>query len=166
MSYIYDLFEHLLRLWMGIWLDTHTVTTTDAFPDSEKLAEIQPDASVLTIPLRFDWGCRTIQTASHIHIIHIWGVWVPSWVVDGHMPSHSQCYHHRHFPRFVKVGWNPTWRQVYKPCNNTLVEALESFKLHPMSMSYIYCWRSLFSILVLILTLVSAGRPGRDAESV
>ncbi len=28
------------------------------------------------------------------------------------------------------------------------------------------CWRSLFSILVLILTLVSAGRPGRDAESV
>ncbi len=29
-----------------------------------------------------------------------------------------------------------------------------------------HCWRSLFSILVLILTLVSAGRPGRDAESV
>ncbi len=28
------------------------------------------------------------------------------------------------------------------------------------------CWRSLLSILVLILTLVSAGRPGRDAESV
>ncbi len=30
----------------------------------------------------------------------------------------------------------------------------------------VLCWRSLFSILVLILTLVSAGRPGRDAESV
>jgi hypothetical protein len=28
------------------------------------------------------------------------------------------------------------------------------------------CWRSLLSILVLILTLVSAGRPGRVAESV
>ncbi len=28
------------------------------------------------------------------------------------------------------------------------------------------CWRSLFSILILILTLVSAGQPGRDAESV
>ncbi len=28
------------------------------------------------------------------------------------------------------------------------------------------CWRSLLSILVLILTLVSTGRPGRDAESV
>ncbi len=29
-----------------------------------------------------------------------------------------------------------------------------------------YCWRSLLSILVLILTLVSAGRPGRVTESV
>jgi hypothetical protein len=29
-----------------------------------------------------------------------------------------------------------------------------------------YCWMSLLSILVLILMLVSAGRPGRDAESV
>ncbi len=28
------------------------------------------------------------------------------------------------------------------------------------------CWRSLLSILVLILTLVSAGRPGRDVKSV
>ncbi len=28
------------------------------------------------------------------------------------------------------------------------------------------CWRSSLSVLVLILTLVSTGRPGRDAESV
>jgi hypothetical protein len=33
MSYIYEVFEHLLRLWMGIWLHTHTVTTTDTSPD-------------------------------------------------------------------------------------------------------------------------------------
>jgi hypothetical protein len=26
MSYIYEVFEHLLRLWMGIWLHTHTVS--------------------------------------------------------------------------------------------------------------------------------------------
>ncbi len=44
-SYIYKVFEHLLRLWMGIWLQTHTVTTTDASPDLGKLAEILPDAS-------------------------------------------------------------------------------------------------------------------------
>jgi len=29
MSYIYKVFEHLKQLWMGIWLHTHTVTTTD-----------------------------------------------------------------------------------------------------------------------------------------
>ena len=34
------------------------------------------------------------------------------------------------------------------------------------SLTYDECWRSLLSILVLMLTLVSAGRPGRDAESV
>jgi hypothetical protein len=33
MLYIYEVFEHLLRLWMGIWLHTHTITTTDSSPD-------------------------------------------------------------------------------------------------------------------------------------
>ncbi len=46
MASIYEVFEHLLRLWMGIWLHIHTVTTTDASPDLERLAEIVPDASV------------------------------------------------------------------------------------------------------------------------
>jgi hypothetical protein len=51
MSYIYERFEHLLRLWMGIWLHTHTITTTDASPDLEKLTESVPDASVQTTML-------------------------------------------------------------------------------------------------------------------
>jgi hypothetical protein len=33
MSYIYEVFECLLRLWMGIWLPNQTVTTTDVSPD-------------------------------------------------------------------------------------------------------------------------------------
>jgi hypothetical protein len=33
MSYIYEVFEHLLRLWMGMWLHTHIDTTTDTSPD-------------------------------------------------------------------------------------------------------------------------------------
>jgi hypothetical protein len=53
MLYLYERLEHLLRLWMGIMLYTHTITTTDASPDLGKLAEIQPDASVQTMPLRF-----------------------------------------------------------------------------------------------------------------
>jgi hypothetical protein len=53
MSYNYDVFEHLLRMWMGIWLHTHTVTTTDSSSDLGKLVEILPDASVQTMPLHF-----------------------------------------------------------------------------------------------------------------
>ncbi len=33
MSYIYEVFERLLRLCMGIWLHTHTITTTDVSLD-------------------------------------------------------------------------------------------------------------------------------------
>ncbi len=33
MVYIYEMFEHLLRLWIGIWLHIHIVTTTDTSPD-------------------------------------------------------------------------------------------------------------------------------------
>ncbi len=109
MSYIYKWFKCLLRLWMGIWLHTHTVTITDTSPELGKLAEFLPDASVQTMPLHFNWGCRTFQTVSHVRVIHIWGVWVPSEVVDGHMASHSHQYHHRCFHRFGEVGWNPTW---------------------------------------------------------
>jgi hypothetical protein len=54
MAYIYEVLEHLMRLWMGILLHTHTVATTDASPDLGKFAEILPDASVQTMPLRFD----------------------------------------------------------------------------------------------------------------
>jgi hypothetical protein len=51
--YPYEVFEHLLRMWMGIWLHTHSVTTTDTSPYLGELAEILPDASVQTTPLRF-----------------------------------------------------------------------------------------------------------------
>ncbi len=71
MAYIYEVFEHLLRFWIGIWLHIHTITTTDISPNLWELAEILPDASVQTMPLRFGWGCRTFQTASHVDIIHI-----------------------------------------------------------------------------------------------
>jgi hypothetical protein len=107
MLYTYEVFECLLRLWMGIWLHTSTVTTTDTSPDLWELAEIVSDASLQTMPLRFGWGCKTFQIAFHVHVIHIWEVWVPSQVVNGHMASHSHRYHHRHFPRVVGVGWNP-----------------------------------------------------------
>ncbi len=106
---MYKVFEHLLRLRTGIWLHIHNVTTTDTSLDLWELAEILPDASVQTMPLHIGWGCRTFQTASHIIVIHIWGEGAPSQVVDGHMASYSHLHHHISFPRFVRVGWNPTW---------------------------------------------------------
>jgi len=56
--------------------------------------------SVEMIPVCYRWGCRTFQTASHIHVIHILGVWTHETVVDGHMAAHSHHYYHRGFPRF------------------------------------------------------------------
>jgi hypothetical protein len=40
MSYIYEVFEHLKQLWMGIWQHTHTIITTDVSTDLGELAEI------------------------------------------------------------------------------------------------------------------------------
>ncbi len=107
LSYIYEIFEHLLRLWMGIWLQIHILTTTDTSPDLWELAEILPNASLQTMPLGCGWGCTTFQNAFHDHVLHIWGVWAPFQVVGGHMASHSHHCHHRCLPRFGEVGSNP-----------------------------------------------------------
>jgi hypothetical protein len=71
MSYIYKVFEHLEQLWMGIWQQIHTITTTDVSSDLGEFTEIRDDVSVEMIPLRYRWGCRTVQTAFHIHVIYI-----------------------------------------------------------------------------------------------
>ncbi len=103
------MFEHLKQLWMGIWQHIHTVTTTDVSPDLEEFTEIQDDVNVEMIPLRYCWGRWTFQTASHIYVIHLLGVWPPKTVVDWHMAAHSHRYHNRSFPRFGKVLWYPRW---------------------------------------------------------
>ncbi len=33
MVYLYEVIEHHLGLWMGIWLHTQTITTIDVIPD-------------------------------------------------------------------------------------------------------------------------------------
>ena len=53
MSYIYWVFEHLIQLWMGIWQHTHTVTTTEVYPDLGEFAEILDDVSVEMFPIRY-----------------------------------------------------------------------------------------------------------------
>ena len=56
---------------MGIWEHIYTDTTTEVSPDLGELAEILDDVSVEMIPVRYGWGCRTFQTASHIYDIYI-----------------------------------------------------------------------------------------------
>ena len=41
------------------------------------IAEILDDVSLEMISLCFGWDRRTFQTASHIHVIHIYSVWTP-----------------------------------------------------------------------------------------
>ena len=53
MSYLYDVFEHLQLLGMGIWMHIHSGTTTDVSPDLGELAESLGDVSVQTILLRW-----------------------------------------------------------------------------------------------------------------
>jgi hypothetical protein len=94
MSYIYKVFEHLIQLWMGIWQHIHTITTTDISPDLGELAEILDEINVKTIPIRYHWGCGTFQTASHIHVIHILGVWTPTQLWMG-IWQHTHTVTHR-----------------------------------------------------------------------
>ena len=107
--HVIKVIEHLKQLWMGIWQHIHTVTTTEVSPDLGEFAENLDDVSVEMITLRYYWGCRTFQNASHFHVIHILGVWTPWTVVDGHMAAHLYLYHHRRIPRFGRAGWNHTW---------------------------------------------------------
>jgi hypothetical protein len=51
MSYLYEVFEHLQLLWMGVWMHILSVTTTDDSPDLGELAKSLGDASVQTIPV-------------------------------------------------------------------------------------------------------------------
>ncbi len=85
LSYICKVFEHHQHqlMWMGIWLHTHTVTTTTyVSPDLGELAEILGDVSVQTMSLRYGWCCRSFQTASHNNSIHTSGVWASSNFLD------------------------------------------------------------------------------------
>jgi hypothetical protein len=50
-SYAYKVLEHLQLWWMGVWLHTHTITSTDVSPDLGELAENIGDVSAETTPL-------------------------------------------------------------------------------------------------------------------
>jgi hypothetical protein len=140
MSHLYEMFEHLQLLCIDIWMHTHTVTTTNVSPDLGELAEILGDARVQTIPLSYSWGCRSFQTASHIHVIPIWDIWAPSTVVYRHMAAHSHCYHNRCFPRFGRVSQKSRW---CKSANHTTKLWLRLYNLSNCSHIHVIHMRCL-----------------------
>ncbi len=120
MSYIYEVFEHFLRMWMGIWLHTHTVTTTDTSPDLWELAEILPFASLQTMPLQFGWGCRTLQIASILYEIHSLGFFSAfsgcGWAYGFTLTSLSP----QTIPQSRESWLKTDLMQVCKPCHYIL----------------------------------------------
>jgi len=81
---------------------------TTIFPDWGELVEILGHVCAQTMPLRYGWGSISFQTASHIHVIQMQGVWAASIVVDGHLNAHSHHYPQKCFPRFERAGWSPS----------------------------------------------------------
>ncbi len=112
---------------------TFTPLPPQRFPQTCEMAEILPDESVQTMPLCFCWAFKTFQTASHVHVIHIWGVWAPSQVVDGHIWLH--------FHTTTTTDVSPDLWELAEIRTDAsmqtmpllLIEALEPFKLHPVS---------------------------------
>jgi hypothetical protein len=142
MSYIFEVFEHLLRLWMCIWLHTLTVTTTDHFLDFRQLAEM---AEILL--MQVSKPCRYIMaeavepfklhpmSMSYIYDVFedLCKLWMGIWLHTHIVTNKDILPDFRHWLKSYLM-------QVCKPCHYhyTLVEAVEPFKLHPMSISYIY----------------------------
>jgi hypothetical protein len=63
MSYLYKVFDHPQLLGMGIWLHTHTVSsTTDVSPDLGELAEILGDGDNLLSSLFVYFKCANHTT--------------------------------------------------------------------------------------------------------
>ncbi len=78
------------------------------------------------------WGYKQLQTASHIHIICLHSVLAPWYAVDGHIaPLH--CYTSASGGEFLD-----SWGVGEAECScGVMVEATNSFRLHPTSLSYI-----------------------------
>ena len=102
MTYTYKVFEHLHLLWMGIWLHTHTITTTDVSPDLGELAEIIGDVvckpchyaiveAVVLFKLHPTSMTYIYKVFEHLHLLWMGIIWLHHHTITS-------------FPRFRRVG--------------------------------------------------------------
>ncbi len=126
MAYIYEVFEHLLRLWMAIWLHTHFATTTDASPDLGKLAEILPDVSVQTMPLHLIEAielsnCIPCPWHTYMRCLSTFSGcgWAHGFTLTLSLPQT--------LPQICESWLKSYLMQVCKLCHYILIEAVEPF---------------------------------------
>jgi hypothetical protein len=92
------------------------------------------DVNVEMIPLRYRWGCRTFQTASHIYIRCLNTLNSCGWAYGSTLtPLPPQ-----RFPQIWESLLKSKIIKVWKWSYYAIDEAVEPLKLHPTSMSYIY----------------------------
>ncbi len=93
--------------------------------------------SVQMMLLCYGWDRRTFQMHP-TSMTYIWDVWAPSTEVGRHIKSFSNCTPPQTYGQ-MWVSWLTSHLQeVCKWCHYAMVEAVEPFKQHPISMSYIY----------------------------
>ncbi len=98
------------------------------------------------------WGWQPPQTAPHIHIKHIQGVWAHWYAVHWHKGSALHSYTHPTF-RF----WGSGSLVESKWCDCVMVEADGHLKLLPASISAIYKvfghWYAVYGHMVAVLNI-------------
>jgi len=94
-------------------------------PDLRDLAENLGNVSVPIIPLQ--WIMIEAVESFKLHpnyffLLHIKGVWAPfHHVMEVLMDAHSHHYHLKPFPRFERLGWNPSPRWCKRASNSTMM---------------------------------------------
>jgi hypothetical protein len=127
---IYQVFEHIDRLSIGIQQHPYTVIPTLLGSDFGVLGHLwsQNDA------ICRNWGWQTHQTASPIHIGHIPSVWAHWYVVNWHTAAALHSYTH---PTRISV-WGSGSLVESRWCQYAVVEADRHLKLLPTSTLDIY----------------------------
>ncbi len=102
---IWNVFDKLHKLWIGIWIHHHTITTTCAGLDLRfgKTAEILYYCCVTKMmPRCSGWCSNPSWNSSHMYFYCMKCVWQTLYAVDGHIDPSPHRFHHMCWPRFGK----------------------------------------------------------------
>ena len=143
--YIYKVIDNLHMLWMGmgIWIHHHAITLVDQDFWSSLFAGAQQMKHV-----GICWGSKLTWNGSHIHSIHIQGVWqhfvdpnfgilIKSWVTASWKRNNT-------IQLYLRLNTDPEWMmhsyQTYAKCLTTII-CIVNGQMDPSSPHYhSNCW--------------------------